>query len=481
MNRLNRKPREKRMKFGLFIGIALLSFVCFVGAFLFDRSGSLASVPAGGGTAFNVDMQPMHAVEEIPVPGPAVVKKQTEELVKYATYFQQPAENLFENRLTVENGDTLITMLQSAGAERMNAFYAVKALGDVWDPKDLKTGQELSIISADPDDEFQGFFFRPDPETDVLIYKSPKSDSDFKAEKMIRPLTKEIAYAGSSIDSSLFEAGNAANVPVSVLIEMIRAFSYDIDFQRDLHAGDQFELLYERYVDADGIEARVGNMLFATLKLKDKEKRIYRYNMANGYHDYFDRNGQSIQRALLRTPIDNVRVSSGFGMRFHPVLGYTKMHKGIDFAAPIGTPILAAGNGIIEQAGSYQAYGNYLRIRHNSEYSTAYGHISRFPATTKVGTRVKQGQVVAYSGNTGRSTGPHLHYEVLVKGVQINPAKMNLPTGETLYGQQLKSYKSYVAGLEVKLAALRHAKRPVMADIAVSPDATGSITAPEIR
>jgi len=190
--------------------------------------------------------------------------------------------------------------------------------------------------------------------------------------------------------------------------------------------------------------------------LRDHRIEVYRFTPSDGRTDYFKPNGESIRRALLRTPIDGARISSGFGMRKHPILGYSRMHKGIDFAAPTGTPIFAAGDGVITQIGRNGGYGNYIRIRHNSRYSTAYAHISRFAKGIRKGSRVRQGQVIAYVGSTGRSTGPHLHYEVLVEGKQTNPRSIKLPTGQILEGEDLKAFQAAKTEIDRLRNGLRH-------------------------
>jgi murein DD-endopeptidase MepM/ murein hydrolase activator NlpD len=267
-------------------------------------------------------------------------------------------------------------------------------------------------------------------------------DGGFIAEAVERPLSVEVALAGSSIESSLFEAGEADELPPAVLSEVIKALSYDVDFQRDIQPGDLYEVMYERFEDENGILARTGDVMFASMTLSGKTIAIYRYTDSEGFTDFYDAEGHSLRKALLKTPIDGARISSGFGMRKHPILGYSKMHKGIDFAAPNGTPIYAAGNGTIVKIGRNGSYGNYIQIKHANGYATAYAHLSKFAKGLKNGSKVKQGDVIAYVGATGRATGPHLHYEVLVAGKQVNPKDIKLPTGTTLAGNELKLFQS---------------------------------------
>ena len=230
-------------------------------------------------------------------------------------------------------------------------------------------------------------------------------------------------------------------------MNMISLYGYDVDFQRDIRSGDKFEMLVESFYSQDGKKVKDGNVLFSSLILQNRGINVYMHKIENRI-EYFDAKGNSIRKSLLKTPINGARVSSGFGMRRHPILGYSKMHKGMDFAASSGTPILAAGNGIVVYMARKGGYGNYVEIRHNSEYSTAYGHASRFNKKFRVRAKVKQGDVVAYVGSTGRSTGPHLHFEVLYKGRQINPSKVKATSGIKLLGKELARFEVSKAEIE---------------------------------
>jgi murein DD-endopeptidase MepM/ murein hydrolase activator NlpD len=234
-------------------------------------------------------------------------------------------------------------------------------------------------------------------------------------------------------------------------VDFIRLFSFDIDFQRDIHPGDGFDILFERYVESEGESAYSGNVQFASLTVGGRTHRLYRFETEDGDVDYFDAKGESARKALLRTPIDGARLSSRFGMRKHPILGYSRMHPGVDFAAPTGTPIMAAGSGVIEFIGRNGGYGKYIRIRHNAEYSTAYAHLNGYATGMTRGKRVKQGDVIGYVGTTGLSTGPHLHYEVLLKGSQVNPMNLKLPSGIRLAGADLKRFQEMQSALAQKL------------------------------
>jgi murein DD-endopeptidase MepM/ murein hydrolase activator NlpD len=417
----------------------------------------------------SADILPAPTAVQMPVPNPPAptVKRQSETLLAFAPRFVgfDPA-SLAEVREPVAAGDTMIHFLQRLGVERMDAFNAVSALAQVWNPRDLRAGLEVAVVTGMPSDadaqaRFAGLYFRPDVERDILL---TPSENGFKAETIARELTREVAYGGSTIDSSLFHSGSRAGVPVSVLLDMIKAFSYNVDFQRDLKKGDAFEVLYDVYRDDTGARARSGNLGYAALTLGGKKREIYAFETSAGVRDFFDRTGQSIRRALLRTPVDGARISSGYGFRRHPILGFNKMHRGVDFAAPTGTPVRASGDGVIEQIGPFGAYGNYLRIRHDGTYSTAYAHLNGFRRGLQRGSRVKQGDVIAYIGTTGRSTGPHLHYEVMKAGVQVNPASLNIATGNSLAGRELAEFRKLVTKYDLQAASLRPARAPLVAE-----------------
>ena len=351
--------------------------------------------------------------------------------------------------LSVAAGDTLMDMLTGAKVPADEATNAIAALRKVYDPRKLQVGQQVTVLfepRRGGSKRFVGLEFIPDVVRSVSVAR--KGDGDFTSSEVEKTVTRQPVAAQGIIRSSLFEAGNAANVPVSVMMALIKNYSYDVDFQRDLQPGDRFEVLYERLVTTDGKVAGEGDVLYAALVLSGKEFPIFRHKTRDGRFDYYNRDGESIRRALLRTPIDGAKITSGFGMRHHPILGFSKMHKGMDFGAPTGTPIFAAGNGVVEEVGPRGGYGNYIRIRHNTQVSTAYAHLSRIAKGTKRGARVDQGDVIGYVGTTGRSTGPHLHYEVLKAGQQVNPKSVDLPTGEKLEGRELQAFEQTVRSLE---------------------------------
>ena len=261
---------------------------------------------------------------------------------------------------------------------------------------------------------------------------------------MLRYVSK---YYGTLKDG-LYNDGVASGISPTSMMNMISLYSYDVDFERDIHDGDKFEMLVESFYSEDGKKIKDGNVLYSSLTLQNRAIEIYMHKIDNRV-EYFDIKGNSVRKSLLRTPMNGAaRVSSGFGLRRHPILGYSKMHKGIDFAAGSGTPILAAGSGTIVHFGVKGGYGNFVQIKHNADYSTAYGHASRFNKKFRVGAKVKQGDVVAYVGSTGRSTGPHLHFEVIYKGTQINPAKVKATSGLKLTGKELARFEADKAEID---------------------------------
>ena len=353
----------------------------------------------------------------------------------------------------VEKGDTLIDILLASGVARDDAVQAIDALDGVFRPKDLKPGQEITLgldeFGRHPVEDgtlqLTSLSLQPSVDRDVIVNRS--DTGSFVAAAIDRPLELKVALAGGTIESSLFEAGQDAAVPLDILSQTIKAFSYDVDFQRETQPGDRFEIVYERYEDERGQLARTGRVLYAALVQHGVAKEVYRFEPQDGTAEFYNARGENVRKELLRTPLDVVRITSTFGMRKHPILGYSKMHKGVDFAASTGTPIFAAGDGVIVILGKQRGYGNYIRIKHNSQYATAYAHMSRFANGLQQGSKVRQGDVIGYVGSTGMATGPHLHYEVLVAGTQINPMSVKL-AGRKLDGKELRRFEAMKAEIK---------------------------------
>jgi murein DD-endopeptidase MepM/ murein hydrolase activator NlpD len=377
-----------------------------------------------------------------------------------------PPPTTISRNLRVASGDTLMEMLTNAGVQRQEAHEAIVALRDVFSPRKLRPGHEiqLDLMAETPDAEPRLLALNLQPDVERYVRVTRSESDGFIAESINRALKETTVLVAGRIENNLSADASAAGVPNAVLINLIRIFSFDVDFQRDIQPGDQFEVLYDAKLEKDGSLAKTGDILFAAMTLSGKRSDLYGYTPKSGVSDFFDEKGQSVRKTLMRTPIDGARLSSRFGMRKHPILGYTRMHRGTDFAAPTGTPIYAAGDGTVQTAGRKGAYGRYIRIRHNSTYDTAYAHLHRYAKGIKSGARVKQGQIIGYVGTSGRSTGPHLHYEVLVNGKQVNPSKIKLASGEKLKGADLQNFEDRRAEIDALRGAGPNIAQTVKAD-----------------
>lgn len=355
--------------------------------------------------------------------------------------------------LEVGNGDTLLTLLTDTGVTLDEAYQAVEALRRIYNPRQLDIGQQLALeLDAHADDPAIPTLTRLSlPISKIATIELKRAGNGFTAKKLEAPVTKKLVRLDAPIRGSFYQTGANAGIPVGTLNELVKVYSYDIDFQRDLHPGHRLEVLVERLQTAEGVTVGYGNVVYASLEMGKRRIPVYRFTDAGGNTSYYNEKGESLRKALLRTPINGAHITSGFGMRRHPILGYSKMHRGVDFGASTGTPIYAAGDGIVKTAGYQGGYGNYVKIQHDKKYSTAYGHASRIAPGIRPGVRVRQGQVIAYVGSTGRSTGPHLHYEVMVNGAQVNPAGVKFKTGQSLAGADLKRFKARVGEVRTAL------------------------------
>ncbi|SLN09899.1 M23 family metallopeptidase [Oceanibacterium hippocampi] len=370
--------------------------------------------------------------------------------------------------VAVAKGDTLAKLLARAGTDSRDAHQAITALSEVFDPRRLRIGQEIRLEFSPLGEGAEGELrlsrvsLMDSVEHEV---SATRRDDAFTPEENHLELERSLVRSDGVINSSLFLAARDAGLPPEIVIEMIRIFSFDVDFQREVQPGDRFSVYYESFRNDAGETVKYGNILLAGMTLSGEQLTFYRFTPDDdGVTDYFTATGQSVKKTLMRTPIDGARLSSGFGKRRHPILGYTKMHRGVDFAAPSGTPIMAAGDGVVEFAGRHGGYGNYVRIRHNGTYKTAYAHMRRFGKGVRAGTRVRQGQIIGYVGTTGRSTGPHLHYEVLKGDHQVNPLAIKLPTGRKLSGSMLARFAKERDSLETRFAAAPVVNRQASAD-----------------
>ena len=357
--------------------------------------------------------------------------------------------------LQMERGDTLGRLLLDQGSSPDDAAAVTQALAPVFDAARLRGGQTLTLVfeGLHPGGRhpvLQSVAFKPSVERDITVARLP--DGRFEARAQVKTLKTTVVRASGVIRDSLYQSALDAGIPDRVIVDMIRIHSHAVDFQREIHPGDSFDVLFTTYTDESGTALRSGAIDFVQLTLSGTRKPLYRFtSRAEGRADYYTPEGKSGRRLLMRTPIDGARLSSGFGMRRHPVLGYSKMHKGVDFAAPTGTPIMAAGTGVVRKARWFGSFGKYVRIAHANGYETAYAHLSRIAPGVREGARVRQGQIIGRVGTTGRSTGPHLHYEVMAGKRQINPMGVKLPTGTTLAGAELDGFRAHVARVNAVL------------------------------
>jgi murein DD-endopeptidase MepM/ murein hydrolase activator NlpD len=334
----------------------------------------------------------------------------------------------FQNNVkifTFKSGDTLSHAFSSIGVPEREIFGFINKLKNEFDPKKLKVGNKLKFYLSKKNTKLvNGIALHIDKVRSIEVFKV---ENNYTLNKYKEPIIVTFHKVSGEINNSLYVSAKNAGLPISVLMEVVKIYSFDVDFQREIKSGDAFEVLYQINNNKSGEVVSNGPVIRSVLVLAGERLPLYRYEYEVGYFGYFDSDANSAKKALMRTPLDGARITSGFGKRKHPILGYTKMHKGVDFAAPRNTPVFAAGDGVIEFSRRNGGYGKYIRIRHNSDYKTSYAHLARFAKNIKEGKRIKQGDVIGYVGTTGRSTGPHLHYEILFRNKQVNPLKVRMP------------------------------------------------------
>ena len=286
-----------------------------------------------------------------------------------------------------------------------------------------------------------------------LIEISKNEDGNIESKKVITKLYKKISLAENSIKNNLYSSALEVKLSPETIIEFARIFGFEIDFQRDIRKNDYFKILFEKYFDENGEYIKSGSIIYAHMLVNNRDITLYKFGDDKGY-GYFDIDGKSVEKALMKTPINGARLSSPFGKRKHPILGYTKLHTGTDFAAPSGTPIMASGTGTITRAKWCGGGGNCIKIKHNSTYETVYAHMKNFAKGMKVGKKVRQGQIIGYVGSTGMSTGPHLHYEVIINGKKANSQKLKLPSGKILKNEERQKFEIHRIKTDVMIAEL---------------------------
>ncbi len=370
-------------------------------------------------------------------------------------YFKKTVNNIFENlepkfktvSHKINEGETFDKILKDYNINEEEILIVKKKLSKKIDLNKLNTNQKIQFTINQSNNQLKEFIFQISNAEKILLTKN-REKNDFNKEIILTKLNKEIIYKENIILNSLYNSASKKKVPINTIIEFARIYGFEVDFQRDIRKRDSFQIMYEVFKNDDKKIIETGEILFANLKLSGQDKPLYFFNSKNS-KGHYDKNGKSSQKALMKTPINGARLSSPFGMRKHPIDGFNKMHRGTDFAAPMGTPIMASGNGVVKKAGWCGGGGNCVVIKHNSTYQTVYAHMSKFASGIRSGVRVKQGQTIGYVGSTGKSTGPHLHYEVIVNGKKINSQNLKLPSGKILKGKERKLFETAKIKLDV--------------------------------
>ena len=367
-------------------------------------------------------------------------------------FFENISSPYKEFNHVVENNDTLEKILKKY---KINNAEINNLINEIIKKKlfNISAGADIKIITKEEKGSRQivSLFYPINAITSVEV---KRNKNIFDISKIILQLDRKEVVVSNTIKNNLYSSAVEAGVEPNVIVEFANIFGFEVDFQRDIRRGDRFEIYYEQFVDDDNIVRRTGKIIYASMFVNNREIALYnfKYNNEIGFYDV---DGKSVIKTLMKTPINGARLSSSFGMRKHPILGFNKLHQGTDFAAPRGTPIMASGSGIILKAQKYKGYGNFVSIKHNSTYVTAYGHMSKYGKGIKKGVRVNQGRIIGYVGSTGMSTGPHLHYEVIKNGKRINSQRLKLPTGKVLNNNARNRFEVERIKVDVKLATLR--------------------------
>ena len=370
-------------------------------------------------------------------------------------YFQKSINYIFDNLSPkyknidhkIVNGETFDEILKSHSVSTQEIQKIKKNLNNNININNLRTDQVIKFTIDQSNKKILKLLFPISRTEKIQLTRNLENDL-FENKKIITNLNRNIIFKEGKILQSLYKTAIDLNVQPNLIIDFARIYGFQVDFQRDIRRNDNFQIMYEVFEDDSGKIFETGNIIFANLKLSGINNALYYFNK-KGSDGHYDENGNSIKKALMKTPINGARLSSAFGMRKHPIDGYNKMHRGTDFAAPMGTPIMASGNGVITRARWCGGGGNCIKIKHNSTYQTIYAHMKNFARGIREGVRVKQGQIIGYVGSTGKSAGPHLHYEVIANGKKINSQKLKLPSGKTLKGKERKLFEVQKIKLDV--------------------------------
>ena len=352
----------------------------------------------------------------------------------------------------VREGETFTSILDFYSLDKKEILLIKGKINEKINLNKLNTNQKILFTVDQTDNSIKEFIFQISNKERIILTQDSEN-KNFNQEIVLTKLEKKIIYNENSISSSLYKSAVDQRVPTNIIIEFARIYGFQVDFQRDIRKKDKFQIMYEAFVDENKKLIETGNILFANLILSGEDNSLFYFD-EEGNAGHYDKNGRSVEKALMKTPINGARLSSPFGMRKHPIDGFNKMHKGTDFAAPMGTPIMASGSGVVKKAGWCGGGGNCVVIKHNSTYQTIYAHMSKFANGIRGGVRVKQGQTIGYVGSTGKSTGPHLHYEVLINGKRVNSQTLKLPSGKILKGENRKIFETK----KIKLNVLKSEK-----------------------
>ena len=347
----------------------------------------------------------------------------------------------------IKPGETFNKIFEDYSVEKKEIIKIKNSLKKKVNIDKLNTKQIIQFKLDKTNNKINEFTFQISS-TQKIILKRDYENDDFSEEIISIKLSKKVVYNENIIMNSLYKSATEQNIPANIIIDFAGIYGFQVDFQRDVRKKDKFQIMYELFLNEKNEIVETGEILYANLKLSGQDNSLYFFDN-EGSEGHYDKNGKSVKKALMKTPINGARLSSPFGMRKHPIDGYNKMHKGTDFAAPTGTPIMASGDGIVKKAGWCGGGGNCVKIKHNSTYQTVYAHMSKFARGIKAGVRVKQGQTIGYVGSTGKSTGPHLHYEVIVNGKKVNSQKLKLPSGKILKGKERKLFETKKIKLDV--------------------------------
>ncbi len=361
---------------------------------------------------------------------------------------------------SITKTNNLSKILQADGFNKDQIKRILAAIQKIYPLNKISDGDKLIIEDIDTGNKkelenvlMKKIYILTDTSRIELAFN--KDITDYDAKHIILPLENKVKLVSSKVNNSIFVSARKAGADSRVVMELINLFSYSVDFQRDIKSGDKFKVLYEQQHNNSGKVVSKPKILYASITAKGEVKEIFRHALTSGKIDYFDSKGESVRKALLKTPINGAKMTSGFGFRKHPVLGYSRMHKGLDYGAPVGTPVLAAGDGVVQTINNQPSgYGRHIQLKHNGTYSTLYAHLSRFAANIKQGSKISQGQVIGYVGKSGLSTGPHLHYEVIQAGNKVNPNKASFPKMPPLKGPEFKKFQQLIASTGQVVASL---------------------------